>query len=78
MEKVDKSATAHAQSYSFGPAKLLKLQLSCKLTSIHYMGKGITINFANDIGSIRVNTDRGVRVNTDRWLTIHMSRNSGL
>ena len=27
----------------------LLLQLSCKLTSIHYMGKGITINFANDI-----------------------------
>ena len=28
------------------------------------------------IGSIRVITDRGV--NTDRWLTIHMSKNTGL
>ena len=27
----------------------LLLQLSCILTSIHYMGKRITINFANDI-----------------------------
>ena len=30
------------------------------------------------IGSIRVNTDRGVGVNTDRWLTIHMSKSTGL
>ena len=30
------------------------LQLSCKLTSIHYMGKGITINFANDISGFDV------------------------
>ena len=35
----------------------LLLQLSCKLTSIHYMGKGITINFANDIHCIVVDVD---------------------
>ena len=62
MEKVDIAATAHAQSY-FAPPSLVQaivhasciktnshlLQLSCILTSIHYVGKRITINFANDI-----------------------------
>ena len=35
----------------------LLLQLSCKLTSIHYMGKGITINFANDIHVLGFDVD---------------------
>ena len=52
VEKVDIAATAHAQSYSLHPivhascikTNSLLLQLSCILTSIHYMGKRITIN----------------------------------
>ena len=35
----------------------LLLQLSCKLTSIHYMGKGITIKFANDIHVLGFDVD---------------------
>ena len=38
--------------------------------------RALNNNGTEHIGSIRVNTDRGV--NTDRWLTIHMSKNPGL
>ena len=61
MEKVDIAATAHAESFALPSlvkaivhascikTNSLLLQLLCILTSIHYMGKRITINFANDI-----------------------------